>query len=820
MKKKNKEKAQLTRKSKVYGGCLSVVKTILFLFLGLAPLTALTGFVEEIASDNTSIVEVKSTSSNGLPTTSELFDSLPKEVLDGVNAYNNNVLGFFGSMFGLDNFVFDQLTKVEVDNEPIVLRKDALDYINLYNGCVEISRIIENPSGKSLKNLNWDKLDLLVNDIFESGLIKGVVSNLLGDVINNYESFELGDYTEIFKAYKTSLQEKNVKEYFVHDLKQFYSSISLAGREGILDVVLLDNSIETTEKIDNILTFEYKTSVTTITDNLLEMNLVKDGFSPILDLVISTVDPEVFEFNTPDTTVENWDSFKTNVKSVVEEVVDLNTLISFTELISNPAEILDSSEDEIDALLTEAGQLLEKANNIGVLTDKDGNEIVDRFFINFDLPNILNIQKEPGNSSEFTIDGYDDLLNYLKKPIKNIVSVDIYDDLQKENNFKVICDKLATKLANDVKTDNGQKVYSALISDTILSLYRSDAFREKFMEPVLELGSEIDFVNLNELEVYESDVYNFDKSYNSWKLDLKYITALFTELKLIKIGSGETERTLFDAIIKNEEEFSEVLKQVSHEKISEVSLPIFYAKSLNTLVEYIFDTVETNLRNLTEDNTITLDHSIATFEEGNPEDQAVEITKILTKIIEYMPESGEYTSIEDFEYHELGTLLNLVKENAYRTILSGKSEEGLLKDSFIKFCDKLYEMYPDSKNIIGDKNLYEIDFVELVSIVEDIENAKDGSFIATLADLIEKENTTVEDLTALSDKITSDTDNLEKEEINELLDKVLDFGINLEVPGEGAEKEENTEKVLDTLDNNQNIDEELKNKIKDILSIA
>lgn len=819
---KDKKKIGLSKKSKLFGGLIGVAKGFAFIFLTLAPLTAVVGLVEDFGgatksafTSNANSETQSADSSDGLKTTQELLESAPKELTDAVSGYNKTPLGFFGSLFGLDNIVFDQLVKINVDGESIYLRQDILDYVTIYNTYVELSRAIENPSSETLKNLDWERMDALMNKVFESGLIKGVVANLVGDYITSYdpEVNDLGEFSDIVIAYQTAIKDKDIKEYLVGDLKKVYTSISVAGKEGLLDSLLFDKDSSSSDKVNGLLVAKNKEHIKTVVSYVLDMNLIKDGFSPILDLVVSKIDEDTFNFNEPSTEVVDWNAFKEKTLSLVEDIIDVNTLTTFTDLISDPAILLESSKEEVDALFTEVGELFENANNIGVLTDKDGNKIVDRLFINLELENILSVQNE-------NIDGYDDLLNYAKEPFKNLIDLEVYPLIKDGKSYEDICDHIAIKLKDGLKIEEGVKTYSPIISDIILPLYKSDAFRDKFMEDILSISESVEFIDFNSLEVYEDEEYKFDKSYANWALDLKYITALFTELKLVNVGSGETAKPLFDAIIKDKEDFSEILESISPADVSSIALPAFYAKSLTALVEDIFDNIESSVRGIAEDDSIVIDPASVTFEENNKEDQAVEIVKILEKLIEYMPEGG-YKSMVDLSKTELGIVLNLVKENAYRTNLSAKTEEGLFKDTFEKLYEQLKEDYPDVVDIIGERQPYEIDYKLLLSVVDSIEKAVEGTFIATLGDLIEKEDVTTEDITDLVDTITESTESLEKEEINNLLDQVEEFEVKVEIPGETEEeKSANEQTIVDALENNQNIDEETKNKIKNLLGIT
>ena len=825
---KKKDKIKSTsKKDKLFGGALGLVKAFVFIFLGLAPVTALAGFYNDLSTEtksaysSSSIAEVVNTSEQtnqgGLKTSQEILESAPPALTEGINAYNNSILGKVGSLFGLNDFVFDELIKIDIDNESIYLRKDILQYVTVYNTYVELDRAIQNNNPQSIKNIDWERLDPLMDEILDSGLIKGVGVNLIGDFINNYEKFnfiDFGEYTVLLDTYKESIKDKDIKEYIVNDLKKLYSSVSLLGKEGFLDELLFDSTKTAFGKINDFVVGKNKQTISAVISNILDMNLIKDGFPTILDIAITKIENKILDFKDCSTQVLSWNRFKEQTVNIINDIIDLKTLTSFSEILKEPLQILNVNADEMDTLFNKFGNILDKINNIGVLTDNDENKVLDKLFINLGLPNITHVQGE-------AITTYKGLLNYLKVPFSNIVSLDIYNALKDDDKYLKIFENFTDRLVLDYNSNIDNR-YSTFLEEVLLPIYKNDAMREKFLPLLTNIINQIGFIDLDALNVYEGENYIFEKSFDNWKSDLEYLSGLFTEFKITQIGSEPNKTNLFDALIKNKESFSSILNKIPSEKISNIVSPIFYSKSLTNLVNQLFSIIEESLKNLVSDDTLSIKVTTGTFIEGDVEDQAGEIISILEKFIKMLPESGSINSLNDLSYSQIGSLLNAMKENAYRTYLTAdKSNEGILKEAFEKFYAKLKNEYPEIIDIIGYKQPYEIDYEKLLGIVEDIKNATEGSFIKTLGDLIKQENFEVTDISNLIDTITNETTSEEKQLINDLLDTINEFDTSITIPGNTAEEIANNEdQIRDALNNNTYLDEETKNKIKDMFGMT
>ena len=383
LKSKQKEKELGLKRNGWAGGALSVVKTLIFIFLSLAPLNALLGLINDMETKTKPAYTASSSSnSSSIPSTEEILSNIPPVVTDGINAYENNVFGFLGSWFGLDNFVFDNLVKIKVDGEEINIRQDALSYAIVYNTYVEMSKAVSNPADESFVNVDWTRLDQSVNYIFESGLVRGVVANLFADFVKNYQEFEInfGQAQEILDCLKASIEDKNVKDYFTNDLKQIYEAFSTAGKSGVLDTLLLDKTSSSTDKFEEIISIKNKDALKMVLSSALNMNIVKDAFSPILKLAVNQINSDKFDFSNSSTNVQNWEEFKKTILTSVDDLAEINSTLPLSTIVSQPVEILKLTKEKLSLLLSKTGSLLDNINNSGILVDEKGTKVLDKIF--------------------------------------------------------------------------------------------------------------------------------------------------------------------------------------------------------------------------------------------------------------------------------------------------------------------------------------------------------------------------------------------------------------------------------------------------------
>ena len=802
-KSKAKEKEAGLKRKHFGGAAINTVKALLFLFVVMAPVTALLGFVEDIQNvgssyeneeSESSTTNVRTTASSGssLPDVNDLFSKIPSAVITGIESYNHNVFGIVGGAFGVDNIIFDNLTKITIDGEPIKFREDALDYLEVYNTLSDFFKDRDISPNASLQKINWDKFDITVNKILESGLIKGLGANVIGDFISNYDKFDfhgsLDDYTKILDAIKESLDEIDSKIYFTNDIKCVYKAVSIAGREGLLDI-LIDTDTDTNEKLNQLLEDENEEPILNMIDSLLSMNIVKNATSPVVEMVLEKANYTGIELN--DKAKVDWNGFKQDVVNIFEKAFDVNKTVNLTEVIDDPLSLMNMDNTKLQSVLSDTGSLFDLINGLF----KSGNKnLVNKVLEKADIENILSVQGE-------NITTYQGLFNYLFTPLKNAKDLDLYDVVKDDVDVKEIIANIAEKLSQD-STDG----YSRILENIILPLYKIDGLRTKVFSKITE-GSSESPIDFGVLDVETDGEYDFDKSYANWQNDTENLTAIIVEFFRTKVGTGENEKNLVKAVLIDGDDFSDVIKEVSTENLDKILKPVLYTLSTREILQDALNEVAKNLDDVLDNGThTTLSLAGITLKKGDKEDQADEISKVITTIIDLFG-SEAAQSMDDLNYEKVGKLLDALKENACRIPLSPdgenhKAELGLFTGLFDNLKDKMFSIYPKAEEVIGTKPIYEVNFTKLMKLVQDFKDAEANteSFINKLADIVvvpEGEEVTKETIENLVNTITGNPEEIieELETINEALKVIEELDIEV-IPQETAAMIEENKKFL------------------------
>ncbi len=842
LKKREQKPTYNAKRDKWLGAGFGVIKGLVFTILAFAPLTALTGMLDDVQTETKPLYTVSegNTAEASTPNSKTLIEeNVPVEVTEAVGAYNKSALGWMTKMFGLDNFIFDQLVKFDVAGEKVMLRQDVLNYFTVYNTISEMSKAVASPEGESFKEVNWTELNKCVDRMFESGLIKGLGTTLIGDLIKNYDKFtdiDLSEYADLLDAIANSFDDNTVKEYFLNDLKQAYSVIAVAGESGILDYILLDKEATTEDIFNEILVEANKESVLKMVNSFLDMNVVKDGISPALEIVAKKVDEETIDLKGGSTEVTDWERFKTNILNIAGNLVDVNSTISVIDVVDDVYSILKTPEEKVDKAFDCLGRLLDNIDQLEVFR-KDNKSVMKQFLEKNDMENLLKVQNEP------QITSYVRLLDYLKSPVKDVLKFDLYDVITDETaDATQAVDQIAKVLAEDSKVVDGKTVYSNMLTNVITKFYKVDGFRNSFFTKITDILSDVRFLDLSKLDVYngtgEDKTLDFEKSYANWEYDINKISQVIVEAYNTKIGEGTDERTVLTALVTNHESFQDVVKLIENDKLDNFVVPVLYAKSMKTLVNDMMTLIAKNVNSVTG-KTTTLDISSVTTTEGASEDQVSELTHIIKTLVGVMPKEGtivfpdpdDDTVEANVTYEQVGIVLDAIKLNAFRVELTTSSENkkeetGLFNAMFMDLFEYIKTEYPESIALIGSKNPWEIKYTELLRTVQEIQEAKkDVKFFekldtvvvggevdkAKVGDLIDTafDYSEITDLTEKEEKIKSD-----EEKISNILNNAEESDIKVEL------KDEDKQEIADKIDAQTEISDELKEQLKKFLGIT
>ncbi len=716
-KSKKKEKELGLKRNRWVGGLISTFKMFALVLVMFMPLTSAVKFADQIIPAQTTEVsaaveivgegEGAGSGESGEASSDEeskgFLESLPPVVKNIVHGVNKSALGVLNGAVGMDDFMFDEVAKVEINGERIKFRSELNNYYNLYT---DISAII---NVEDLSSIDWEKLDKTYESVTNNSLYNSVILNIIGESVTNYETLvkiipSLKEYEDIMKNVSVGISANdNYAGYFKPDIDKIYYTISGAGKSGYLQEVVGKKS---TLSSITVLVEKYDSLLTSAVNNLFDLNIIRDALSPTLKTVFTKVSDEELGaiLATAKTDITDWNGLKTKFKNTIVEVGKINGMIekqdvALGDITSDFMTILKLKND-VPQILSRFGNMIDCIDNLEFMSDTDGNKLMPRVLNKFGLTDLKDVKGE-------TIETYKDVFEFMSPSIEKLISLDIYDDMQGEVNFNSILKKFAQRLVSE-KTDTE---YSTFMSDVLLPLYKVTALQDKIFTPIIDGSKTTGVVDFSLLEV-EGD---WAASYANWASDLPQLSVVITELES-KYFNEETKQTMLDYLLTDGGDMKEVVKKLDDATLDKVMPPVLTAKSLQPLRNQLADIVVSTIKDVTGDNTVSMSLNPASFTGGDS--QTSEFITIIKTFVKIYNASTTMTNLEDIDEILLGNLLEQMKQNAYRIELQGKASAGVTKAMFSAMIAKAESEFGITfLDVFKATNIYEINFNDMFKFI-------------------------------------------------------------------------------------------------------
>lgn len=728
-KSKKKEKELGLKRNRWVGGAISTLKMFALVLVMFMPLTSAVKFADQIIpAQSTEVSAVIAaageggsgttggetpapstdgggTTDGGSTTDGGIFSSLPPVVKNIVHGVNKSALGVLNGVAGMDDFMFDQVAKVEINGERIKFRSELNNYYTLYN---DISLFLKN---KDVESINWEKLDKSYKDVTSNPLYNSVVLNIIGENIAKYENLvkvfpQIKEYEDILKNISLALSTNDkYAEYFKPDIDKIYYTISGAGKSGYLKEVVGKKSTlsSITVLVDN---DNYGEVLTNTVNNLFDLNIVRDALSPALKTVFTKVSDEALGNILADanTNITDWDGLKAKVKNTIVEVGKINGTIekqnvALGDITSDFMTILKLKND-VPQILSRFGNMVDCIDNLEFMSDTAGNKLMPRVLNKFGLTDLKDVKGE-------TIETYKGVFEFMSPSIEKLISLDIYDDMHGEVNFNSILKKFAQRLVSE-KVDT---TYSTFMSDVLLPLYKVTALQDKIFTPIINGSKTTGVVDFSLLEV-END---WAASYANWESDLPQLTVVITELES-KYFNEETKQTMLDYLLTEGGDMKEVVKKLDDATLDKVMPSVLTAKSLQPLRDQLAGIVVSTIKDVTGDSTVSMSLNPASF--TGDDSQTSEFITIIKTFVKIYNASTTMTNLEDIDEILLGNLLEQMKQNAYRVELNGKTNTGVTKSMFSAMIAKAESEFGITfLDVFKATNIYEINFNDMFKFI-------------------------------------------------------------------------------------------------------
>ena len=817
---KRKENQKVHR---TLGGVVGVIQAFiisLFVFMPLSSLLGLFGDVlnkTDIYLDNTANEkvlnangdDVQEESSNG--NNSALANFLPEQINTIASSLNNSFFFQMCGAVGLDDAMFDYYGTINIDGQDLVLRKEILNYAQIYDISIQISQI--SSTEKSFKDLDFEKLEVYFDQVINGTLFKQIFVDVLQEFVTNYQNYSflnnetITEYSELLDnismSLKESLQESanGAIEYFQNDLKSLFDIFKQLSQNGIIDEIY-NNEDKTVKGILNILTADQNLPVfSSSLEELLSMNILHDG----VDIVLNNFLPEIMEgidkiaVDTSQWVDQQWKNLSVELSNVLENFSKVSSEIDIFSVLKDPTSLLNSeSEVNITNALSSLGEFVDSVLNVSILKNSEGESVFNKILIdnNFVLPD-NDVYANDG--SAISISNYKQYFAFIAQSLEEIKENDLYALLTQSSSINDMMKQLATLLEQDAN----------LLQNIFLPLYQVEPTKTLIANELVS-ATKSELIDLSNIE-----------GYDAWKKELGYLQNILVILN----KEAQSGQTYLDFAVAGN--VDTILQSLGNSDatitISDILQPLLKASSTDGIKNTLFETLEEVLNQLSG-ISINIVYDNQTFNEDNSDNQIVEVCTVFEDFISIYQQyksSGESFELTSLSGESIGQLFDHIKENAYRVELLSKQSEGILKEVFDGLYNKLLQDYPKAKDIIKNKPVYEISFINLMKAVVEIQNSDLDSFIGKVGELIGNDKEiTVDSIEEMIGSITEETSQEQINTIDTVLGVLEDFEVEITIPGQSEEEiSQNKQTISSLIENNENIDENLKNKLNNILGL-
>lgn len=611
------EDAPKPKKHRVWGGVVGLAKTLIVLTFAVMPLTSLCSVVSMVSAEENYV-----NSPQDAVTGSEEIQNIVEQykiVFDGAKAFKNSGFGFFAGIFGIDNAVFDYFATVNVDGQNISVRNEIATYWQAYQVYDQISQSA-GKEGFEYASINFDKVDGVVQQVYNSGLYKTVVADLVKDVLLHPEEYDFiplpqeGIIKDLLDVVKSKItDDMDVASYLTHDVDLIYKTVRSLCESKVLDQSIenfskyFDGSTPEEEKkeilpllLDTLTKQENFETTKQMFANLFDTHVVRAGADKVASMFVEALLGEVekFEVDTSKFDETSWKQIADNFALTIKCAKDLLQEVDLKDIMPPSLDLLTKEDFNLTSVFTNLGALIDSLKDnllIGNfietnLLEKNGLSLPEEYF-------------EDENPIEIT--SYTQLFTQVYLPsLTKLSESGLYDKVKQEATpqeiFKLI--------AQNLKSEEYGKTY---LADILLPLYQ---VQPDVVTSLLE-GMSNDFIDFTQL-----------KNYQDWNEDLNYISDLLVALSEVDSGNGIDK--LFG------EELDTFLKGLGQGEVSKVVAPILKARSTSALAGQIASKISQELSSLAQESiTVSFDRKYFIGED----DQTEEVCVCIEKYFELAP---------------------------------------------------------------------------------------------------------------------------------------------------------------------------------------
>ncbi len=489
-----KEIVKKEKKHKLLGGVLGVAQALLIMFFLFLPATGIIGLVNDL-SEQTVQAETQQEEQSMSPSAKLINDNLPTEVKKIFNAYDDSAISVMSGLINLDDFFFNSISTVKVNNIDISLRDETINIAKVYDN-VEFLFHIDFSNIQSLKLIDYDKLVSAVDYIFNSNLLTTALPELTNYGFDKVLQMQEVQNNQDYKLFVESIKDEinyndNVNENLKVELQSIIKSAKIfVGSELIDEIPLQGESISTTNfaNIIEILTKDNKKVFDELIDEIFNSKVLNKGVIFVLNYGLDYAE-ELLQNETSNAQLSigridikdsNVALKKAEVKTLLSAVINLsNELISvdFEQLKNDYRQVFDL---DLPAIATNIGSVMNVVQKMTIFESSNiYNNIVSALnetkyneFIDFEVLKQDNIWL---NESEI-------VSNVLQK----IIDSGIVSYVSKDDDGYYVTNENITNILNRLTVTT--EIYGE--NKTLIRQIIEPLFDSKTLDKVTEFGFE------------------------------------------------------------------------------------------------------------------------------------------------------------------------------------------------------------------------------------------------------------------------------------------------------------------------------------------
>ncbi len=668
---KKKEDFKDGKPYRAFGGVLGLVEAFFVVVMMFGPLSSLTGTYKEIVYASSIS---RSVPSGEMKTVAQYAQKVVPQTVDEIVVFwDKSVLGKLPKMFGLNNFLFDNLSSFKVNGEKIVFRKEVTNFAYMYDDFVEVYNLAKR---KEYSSIHMGDLKTSLNYVLDGNLFEVVVCDTIEKFVVDYEELKTKlklDTPEILDKIvaeiKTTFEKKgfDAAKYLKQDIKNLVNAVDLVFTN---DLISGYNNIQNKNDFIEILEFinANNDAIKTISNKFLSMNIIEDSFVALVEEASKAVE-KVFEGKDHHVSLNpNLADKSATVRgllSAVDNLLELNKDLKISELLKtdNIVETLTSVKN-ISLTMEKAGNVFDKLRNLEILVvppKQEGEKVTyvfDNILKNYGIDLLGDEVYLTTNATEKTVlDTYKKFFTFIAGPIDVAKEMGITDFGKEGVTFDSIFDRILISL---------KILDEEALTRVVMPFYQLSAMdlRNLVFEKVIEnLKNNVGILSLDEVIALDD--------YKIWVEEFNYIGST---LNLLNSGKGEIEgydNTYIKYLLSGSSDLEKMMKaMLDNDRLAGVLDKVFSARVFKKLTGDVFDILDNNVKELTGTTTVEFSTDWKTKLTDDTKANTIETIEGILKLIL----SDKELTISDY-----GKILNLLKINAS----NGGQKDGVFNNIFM-----------------------------------------------------------------------------------------------------------------------------------------